>query len=215
MDSRANKPHLDGTSPPGIVHARQIREVGPKMTDAPAMTPQDVLDFWLSEEVKPKWFNGGAAFDALCRERLGKASAAARAGRLAHWAETPEGALALIILLDQIPRNIHRGTPEAFSGDALALAAAKAAIDKGFDKTVSPETRNFFYLPFQHSERLEDQERGMALYAASDIPDGLHWMKLHRDIIARFGRFPHRNAVLGRASTPEELDFLQQPGSSF
>ena len=182
---------------------------------APAPAPEDVLAFWFSKETTAKWFNGGTAFDALCRERFAHAIEAAKAGDLDHWAATPEGTLALVILLDQMTRNIYRGTPDAFSGDAAALAIAKAAVAKGFDGEIPSERRNFLYLPFQHSERLEDQERGMELFATNDVDDGLHWMRKHRDIIARFGRFPHRNAVLGRASTPEEVEFLQQPGSSF
>ena len=186
------------------------------MTDiTPTVAPDEVLTFWFSEEAKKRWFDKSDAFDAECGERFGPAVDAAKRGALNAWAETPEGALALVILLDLLPRNIFRATPDAFSGDAAALATAKAAIAKGFDAGIPSERRNFFYLPVQHSERLDDQERGMELYAANDVADGLHWMTLHRDIIARFGRFPHRNAILGRASTPEELDFLQQPGSSF
>jgi uncharacterized protein (DUF924 family) len=181
----------------------------------PMVTPEDVLAFWFSAEVQPKWYEKDDAFDAICRERFGAASEAAIAGALDAWTATPEGALALVILLDQIPRNVHRGTPRAFSGDDKALATAKAAIAKGFDTALPSDRRNFLYMPFQHSERLEDQERGMELFAANDVADGLKYMTAHRDIIARFGRFPHRNAILGRASTPEELDFLQQPGSSF
>jgi len=179
------------------------------------VTPEDVLGFWFSDAVRPNWYAKDDAFDALIRDRFGTAMAAAKEGALDGWAQTPQGALALVILLDQFPRNIHRGTPGAFSGDGRALSAAKAAIAKGFDAATPPETRNFFYLPFMHSEALADQEHGMTLYAANDVEDGLKYMTLHRDIIARFGRFPHRNAVLGRLSTQEELDFLQQPGSSF
>jgi uncharacterized protein (DUF924 family) len=186
------------------------------MTDAPSqITPDTVLTFWFSDEAKKRWFDKSDAFDAECRERFGAAVEAAKAGALDDWLQTPEGALALVILLDQLPRNVFRGTPDAFSGDDKALATAKAAIAKGFDAAIPFDRRNFFYLPFQHSERLEDQERGMELYAANDVADGLRWMTLHRDIIARFGRFPHRNAILGRISSQEELDFLQQPGSSF
>jgi uncharacterized protein (DUF924 family) len=181
----------------------------------PAITPEDVLSFWFSEETRPKWWVKEDSFDARMRERFGAALEAAQSGALDHWAETPDGALALVILLDQAPRNIHRGTPQAFAADAKALAIAKAAIAKGFDAALPSERRNFLYMPFQHSERLEDQERGVALFAGNDVADGLKWMTAHRDIIARFGRFPHRNAVLGRDSTAEELDFLQQPGSSF
>jgi uncharacterized protein (DUF924 family) len=200
-------------------------------------TPKDVVAFWFSDEVRPKWYAKDEAFDALCRERFGAAVEAAMAGALDGWTSTAEGGLdgwtstveggpdgwtftaegglALVILLDQIPRNIHRGTPAAFSGDGKALTIAKAAIAAGLDAATPPDRRNFFYLPFMHSEALADQDRGMALYAANDVADGLKYMTAHRDIIVRFGRFPHRNAILGRASTPEELDFLQQPGSSF
>ena len=186
------------------------------MTDATAdLTPADVLAFWFSDDAKTHWFERSDAFDAECRDRFGAAAEAARSGALDGWAKTADGALALLILLDQMPRNIFRGTPRAFAGDEKALAIAKAAIAQGFDTAARADGRNFFYLPSQHSERLEDQERGMELYAASDVPDGLRWMTAHRDIIARFGRFPHRNAILGRVSTPEEMEFLQQPGSSF
>ncbi len=181
----------------------------------PTITPEDVLSFWFSEEVQPKWWVKEDAFDALVRDRFGAALEAALAGAMDDWVATPEGTLALVILLDQTPRNIHRGTPRAFSGDAKALAVAKEAISKGFDAALPSDRRNFLYMPFQHSERLEDQERGMELFAANDVADGLKFMTAHRDIIARFGRFPHRNAILGRPSTPQELDFLQQPGSSF
>lgn len=177
--------------------------------------PEGVLGFWFSDAVRLKWYAKDDAFDALIRDRFGAASGAATAGALDGWAATAEGALALVILLDQVPRNIHRGTPGAFSGDGKALQVAKAAIAKGLDAATPPDRRNFFYLPFMHSEALADQERGMTLYATNDVEDGLQYMTLHRDIIARFSRFPHRNAILGRASTPQELDFLQQPGSSF
>lgn len=183
--------------------------------NAPGITPEDVLTFWFSEEVRQKWWVKEDAFDAAIRERFAAGFEAALAGALDGWATTPDGALALVILLDQVPRNSFRGTPRAFSGDEKALAAANDAIALGFDAALPPDRRNFLYMPFQHSERLEDQERGVTLFAANDVADGLRFMRAHRDIVARFGRFPHRNAILGRASTPEELDFLQQPGSSF
>ncbi len=183
--------------------------------ETPAITPQHVLSFWFSEETQPKWWVKEDAFDAQMRERFGTALEAAQSGALDHWADTPEGALALVILLDQAPRNIHRGTPRAFAADAKALATARAAIARGFDAALPADRRNFLYMPFQHSEQLQDQDRGVELFAANDVADGLKFMIAHRNIIARFCRFPHRNAILGRASTPEELDFLQQPGSSF
>jgi uncharacterized protein (DUF924 family) len=183
--------------------------------DAPGITPDDIVTFWFSDEAKPKWWVKEDAFDAAVRGRFAAALEAALAGALDGWAATPEGALALVILLDQVPRNSFRGTPGAFSGDEKALSVAKDAIARGLDAALPPDRRNFLYMPFQHSERLEDQESGMALFAANDVENGLSYMRAHRDIVARFGRFPHRNAILGRASTPEELDFLQQPNSSF
>jgi uncharacterized protein (DUF924 family) len=179
------------------------------------VTPADVVDYWFSEEIKPKWFDGGAAFDAELRGRFLDAWQAAGTGALDHWTATPQGLLALVILLDQIPRNCHRGTPDAFATDASALRWAKWAVAQGVDRGLSDEQRQFLYLPFMHSEVLADQEEGMALYAALGLASPLDYMRQHRDIIARFGRFPHRNEFLGRSSTPEEVEFLKQPGSRF
>ncbi len=147
--------------------------------------------------------------------RFGALLLKAKQGELVHWAETPDGALALVILFDQLSRNIHRGTPEAFAADVLALATAKHAIFQGHDLRLSPEGRGFLYLPFEHSEVLADQDKGVALFEALGSEELLDYMRRHRDIIARFGRFPHRNAILGRSSTAEEIEFLKQPGSSF
>lgn len=185
------------------------------MTDPEIATPEDLLAFWLSEPIKAKWFVSEADFDAELGTRFGGLLAKATRGELAHWAGTPEGALALIVLLDQFSRNIHRGTPEAFAADPLALATAKAAIAQGFDLRVAPDGRLFFYLPFEHAENLADQEKGVALFEALGVEDWLDYMRRHRAIIARFGRFPHRNGILGRISTPEEIEFLKLPGSSF
>lgn len=185
------------------------------MTDPNTPTPADLLSFWFSEEVKPKWFEKDSSFDAELRERFGSLLAKSRHGELAQWADSPEGALALVIVFDQLPRNIHRGTPEAFAADPLALKMAKAAIARGDDLRVAPEMRTFFYVPFEHSENLADQDEGVVLFEALGREDYLGYMRRHRDIIARFGRFPHRNAILGRNSTAEEIEFLKQPGSSF
>lgn len=183
--------------------------------DGNKLAPSDVVSYWFSEEVRPKWFEPDDAFDAGLRSRFGPAAEKAQAGGLASWAETPEGALALVILLDQVPRNIHRGKAEAFAADAQALRVAKEAISRKLDATLEAAQRQFLYLPFMHSERLEDQEQGMALYAKLGLEEPLDFMQQHRDIIARFGRFPHRNETLGRTSTAEELEFLKQPGSRF
>lgn len=185
------------------------------MTDPSTFASSDILAFWFSDDVKAKWFGGGESFDAELRERFDGLLQKAKLGELAHWSENPEGALALVILLDQLSRNIHRGTPEAFAADPTALAIAKHAIAHGYDLRLTPEGRGFLYMPFEHSEVLADQERGVALFEALGLEEALDYMRRHREIIARFGRFPHRNAILGRSSTAEEIEFLKQPGSSF
>ena len=199
---------------PDAPQARAKAKVA-SMTDPSTDADGDVVAFWFSEAAKPRWFARDDAFDAELRQRFGPLLAQARRGELAHWAEHPDGALALVILLDQVSRNIHRGTPEAFAGDGLALDCAKDAIARGFDLAVAPDRRVFFYVPFEHAEKLADQERGVALFEALGDENYLGYMRRHRDIVARFGRFPHRNAILGRISTPEEIEFLKQPGSSF
>jgi len=173
--------------------------------------PEGVLSFW--REAGPKrWFAQDSAFDAQVRERFLANHEAAAAGQLSAWEDSAEGALALVIALDQFPRNMFRGTARAFSTDALALAAARRAIGRGFDlKTPMPE-RNFFYLPFEHSENLADQERCGALTEATGDAEAVKWASVHLDVIRRFGRFPHRNAALGRVSTPEEITFLEGGG---
>lgn len=185
------------------------------MSENEDINPSRLIAFWFSPEVKEKWFNGSSEFDAELRTRFGSWLERAKAGELREWAEEPESALALIILLDQIPRNLHRGTPEAFACDAEALELTKAALARDLDGRVPEEMRNFLYMPLMHSEDLEDQERGVGLFELLGQEEGLDYMKRHRDVIARFGRFPHRNAILGRESTPEEIEFLKQPGSSF
>ena len=175
------------------------------------MTPDDVLDFWLTAD-EDRWFTRDAAFDGQLSVRFGKALAQAREGAFDHWAETPRGALALIILLDQFSRNIHRGSPLAFAADKKALALAKEVIARGDHlKFPAPEAR-WFLMPFEHAEDLDAQQRCVALFMARGPGDMVHWARLHLDIIARFGRFPHRNAILGRKSTGEELAFLAAGG---
>jgi len=171
-------------------------------------SPQSVLAFW-REAGPDKWFNKDAAFDDAIRTRFLETYEAAAEGRLADWETTAEGALALVIVLDQFPRNMFRGEKRAFAADPLARGVAERALARGFDRAV-PE-RTFFYLPFMHSEALDDQERCVALYRTLD-EDSLKWAVLHADIIRRFGRFPHRNAVLGRSTTPEEQAFLDGGG---
>lgn len=185
------------------------------MIDPQMTTAADVLSFWYSDGAKSKWFKPDAAFDAELRQRFEPALGKAMRGELAGWTDNADDALALIILLDQVPRNIYRGTPAAFGSDKQALDLANDAIARGLDERLTPERRWFLYLPFMHSENLADQERGIELFAALGLDEPLHFMRRHHEVIARFGRFPHRNAILGRPSTEEELEFLKQPGSHF
>jgi uncharacterized protein (DUF924 family) len=173
-------------------------------------SPAAVIAFWRAAGPK-KWFEKDAAFDDEIRRRFLKIHEAAASGKLTAWEASAEGALALLILLDQFPRNMFRGEVRAFVTDPLARAIASRAILNGLDGAF-PDMRGFFYLPFEHSEDLADQERGLTLYKAAGDDDGLKWAKIHADIIRRFGRFPHRNAVLGRVSTPEEQKFLDDGG---
>ncbi len=174
-------------------------------------SPADVIAFW-REAGSDRWFSKDTAFDEDVRTRFLALHEAAAAGHLHDWEGNAEGALALLILLDQFPRNMFRGTARAFATDAQARAVAAAALLNGFDAQVPPDLRTFFYLPFEHSEDMADQQRGIALYTAAGDADGLKWAELHGDIIRRFGRFPHRNAALGRSTTTEEQKFLDEGG---
>lgn len=173
--------------------------------------PETVLAFWRAAGLE-KWFKKDAAFDDAIRRRFLETHEAAASGRLAHWEETAEGALALLIVLDQFARNMFRGSACAFAADPLARAVAERAIARGFDRQTPLRERQFFYLPFEHSESLTDQERCVALFRATGDAEAVKWAELHADIIRRFGRFPHRNAALGRATTPEEQAFLDSGG---
>jgi len=173
-------------------------------------TPQDVLDFWRAAGPQ-QWFRKDEAFDRRFRERFLATHEAAAAGRLAEWAGNPEGALALALLLDQFPRNAFRDTPRMYATDPQARAVARAALDAGFDQAVDAQLRPFFYLPFMHSEDLGDLDRAVELNRPVG-GESLRFAEHHRGIVERFGRFPHRNALLGRASTPEEERFLAEGG---
>jgi len=173
----------------------------------------EVLEFWFTHS--DRWWDKDAAFDAEIRQRFGELHAEVSRGEHEDWRATPRGALAYVIVLDQFSRNMFRGTPGAFASDPQALAAARDALARGVDQSLTPEERSFLYMPLMHSEDLADQERCVELFRALGNAYSLGFAEQHRDIIARFGRFPHRNAILGRASSPEELAFLTQPGSSF
>ena len=175
-------------------------------------TPAAVIAFWRAAG-PGRWFERDNVFDDEVRRRFLATYEAAAAGKLTDWEQSAEGSLALLILLDQFPRNMFRGEARAFATDALARAVASRAILNGFDGAF-PDMRGFFYLPFEHSENLADQERCIALYKAAGDADGVKWAEIHADIIRRFGRFPHRNAVLGRMTTPEEQKFLDDGGFS-
>jgi len=183
-----------------------------------SVTAMDVLDFWFKQDRKA-WFEKNPAFDEQIRARFLALYEAAVSGRLEDWKDEPRGSLALLVLLDQFPRNMFRGTARAFAADPIALQTARSILDRGWDKAMTPDERRFAYLPFEHSESLEDQERCLALMKeiavfpeTADMPK---WAEAHLIIIRRFGRFPHRNAIVGRASTPKEIEFLKQPGSGF
>jgi uncharacterized protein (DUF924 family) len=175
------------------------------------MKPADVVTFWTQAGPKA-WYRRSKAFDAEIRQRFEALHHAAARGELDGWAHTAEGALALLLLLDQFPRHLFRNSPHAFATDPLARRVARDGVDRGFDAQVAPELRQFFYLPFEHSEHLEDQDHGVTLCMASGDADLLKWANIHRDIIARFGRFPHRNASLGRTTTEVEHAFLDKGG---
>jgi uncharacterized protein (DUF924 family) len=196
---------------------------------------EQVLEFWygacgpdgaLDRGKQKMWFSGGRAHDADIRKRFGKLHRRAARGELdAEWSATPRGRIALIVVLDQFSRHIHRGTAAAFAQDPAAQRLAMAGVEQGADRELIPAQRAFFYLPFEHAEDLKLQRFGARLFERLAAEVAPAWRKEyagfadyaghHRDIIERFGRFPHRNKILGRASTPDELEFLEQPGSSF
>ncbi len=172
------------------------------------MSPDEVLAFWFAEPAVQRWFRSTPAFDAEIRTCFEPTWHAAAAGELADWERTPRGALALVIVLDQFPLNMFRDQPAGYATEAASRGVAERAIARGFDAALGDRERAFLYLPFMHSEDLADQERSVALFEQAGLTDNLRWARHHRDIVRRFGRFPHRNTVLGRASTPEELGWL-------
>ncbi len=195
-----------------------------------------VLEYWFgdlkegeapTDEVIAKWWGKDQKTDDYIRENFGRDLEEAARGELARWEETPRGTLALVIVLDQFSRNVYRDDPRAFAQDRLALEIAGTGISKGFDKGLHPVMRVFFYMPFMHSEDMAMQERSLELFRGledefSQVPDVSEMLSSNRDfaerhynIVKRFGRYPHRNATLGRESTPEEIEFLKEPGSSF
>jgi len=174
------------------------------------MTPKDVLTFWFEESGPAQWFIKDEAFDRTIRERFLETYERISQGETEDWRETPEGRLAEIIVLDQFSRNMFRSSPQAFKEDERALALAKEAVRVGEDKNVPPKWRHFFYMPYMHSESFKVHEEAVPLFEALGNKEALKYEIEHKDIIGRFGRYPHRNEVLGRTSTPEELEFLKE-----
>lgn len=176
--------------------------------------PIEVLDFWLGEVGPEGWYAGGEALDAVCADRFGDVWVAASEGGLEHWVEGTVGTLAYLIICDQLARNIHRGSALAFATDVRAREAASLAVAQGWDMNAPEPERQFFYMPFEHSEALEHQDRAVALLTdrLSSDPDMALHARAHREIISRFGRFPFRNAALGRENTPEEAAFMAEGG---
>ena len=179
------------------------------------VAPDDIIAFW-RDAGPERWFAHDPAFDGAIAENFGAAHMLASEGKLSGWEDSPPGALALLILIDQFPRNIYRGSAHAFATDALARGVADRAITRGFDKTIESVLRQFFYLPYQHHEDMNSQNRAVAIYetyvAEGGDPETLRFAKLHADLIARFGRFPHRNAMMGRVSTEEETAYIANGG---
>jgi len=189
-------------------------------------TAQRVLAFWFGAPGSPErggprveWFRKDDAFDDAIRTQFGEAVAIALAGGFGEWCTTADGSLARILLLDQFTRNIFRGAARAFAGDERALATAEDAVARGFDRELTPHERWFVYMPFEHAESVPAQHRSLELFGALAREMGddgaLVWARKHAEVIFRFGRYPHRNAILGRASTPEEEAYLREPGAGF
>ncbi|MBB3168818.1 DUF924 family protein [Simiduia aestuariiviva] len=176
---------------------------------------QAVLDFWFDEITPAQWWKKDPLFDQVVRDRFESLLQAALAGECEHWRHSAQGCLALVILLDQFSRNIFRDQPAAFAADQQALDVAMNAVAQGWDRQLTNQQRHFLYMPYMHSEDAAVHELAVALFGALDGDDSDAFELRHKAIIDRFGRYPHRNAILGRESTPEELAFLQQPGSSF
>ncbi|MDN4501216.1 DUF924 family protein [Alteromonadaceae bacterium BrNp21-10] len=176
---------------------------------------QQVISFWFGDIDQSKWWVKDVEFDQLIRDKFASLHQQACGCELYSWRNTAKGRLAEVIVLDQFSRNMYRDSPQAFSQDALALALAQEAISLGMDKQLDPTQRSFMYLPFMHSESATIHQVAMQLYTDNGVQSNLNFEIKHKDIIDRFGRYPHRNQMLGRESTAEEIAFLQQPGSSF
>ncbi|MCR9219009.1 MAG: DUF924 domain-containing protein [Alphaproteobacteria bacterium] len=183
--------------------------------EGPDDEAQAILDFWFGELTPSQWFARDDAVDAMVAERFGALAARVATGGTPHWADSPGGLLAAVIALDQFPRNLYRDDPRAYANDAQAVGLADLALRRGMDEGLGAPARQFLYMPFMHSEDTEDQARCVELFEGLGDETALHFARRHKQIIDRFGRFPHRNAVLDRETTPEEAAFLEEPDSSF
>ncbi|NOR51063.1 MAG: DUF924 family protein [Gammaproteobacteria bacterium] len=175
------------------------------------MSPETIIDFWFAESSKGLWFRSTPEMDSQLRNRFINTWLAAAEGKFSVWEESPGGALALAIILDQFPLNMFRGKPLTYATEAQARNIVRAAIDRGFDKTLTDEQKCFLYMPFMHSEDMADQERSIELFDQSGLEESIRFAHHHRAIVQRFGRFPHRNKILGRHSTQEEIEYLASP----
>lgn len=182
---------------------------------ASALSADDVKQFWFEELNSAQWFKKDPAVDQIIVRRFSHLYRQAVQCELYHWRITPQGRLAEIIVLDQFPRNIYRDSAKAFASDALALALAQEAVRQGDDRVLPPVERSFLYMPYMHSESPAIHSQAMELFDQPGLEENLRFEARHKDIIDRFGRYPHRNSLVGRESTPEEVEFLKQPGSSF
>lgn len=169
---------------------------------------KEILDFWFSPEISKLWFKSTPEFDRLLAERYQGLWSQASRGELDHWSETGEGCVALVIVLDQFPLNMFRGQAKSFSSEEKSIEIARQAIQQGLDTGLSDEYRSFLYMSFMHSENIDDQEQSVSLFSALGRDGNLHFARHHRSIVERFGRFPHRNKILGRESTAEEIEYL-------
>lgn len=190
--------------------ARSVQAARP-----PLCNLQDVLRFWFDEIEPACWWKKDAGVDAEIRERFAATHAAACHAELVHWRASPEGRLAEIIVLDQFSRNLYQEDPRAYAQDGMALVLAQELVRAQWDQALPPVQRAFVYLPYMHSESLAIHEQALALFDQPGLENNLDFERQHRDLILRFGRYPHRNAVLGRRSTPEELAYLAEPGAGF
>lgn len=179
------------------------------------MKHNEILNFWFKELSPKDWFSGSEQVDALLREKFSATHASAAACELFDFRSTPEGRLAEVLVLDQFSRNIHRGTPAAFACDPLALALSQEAVSLGSDKLLPLQMRSFLYMPYMHSESLLIHEQAVQLFSQTGMENNLDFELRHKAIIEKFGRYPHRNQIVGRVSTPEEIEFLKLPGSGF